>query len=178
MLSPKVADHEANRGLNGLSERIEQQLLECHELGMNPVAQVTISKLIRDYRALVPFLQDLGFEAIAFSYPQGVRLGSSSLAWSADSELVRFTDHELAKAFDQVDALREVVQVNNPHASLENLVMTTLPLVLRQLQQERDRLATELQGLASAISTLSGKTTLTRGTHRISPAGIARIRAA
>ena len=52
--------------------------------------------------------------------------------------------------------------------------MTTLPLVLRQLQQERDRLATELQRLDTAISALSG-TNLTPRTRRLSSAGRARI---
>ena len=54
--------------------------------------------------------------------------------------------------------------------------MTTLPLVLRHLQQERDRLSTELQRLDAAISALSGRAvTITR---RLSAAGRARIAAA
>jgi hypothetical protein len=48
-------------------------------LGMMPLAQVTMSKLIRHCRALVPLLRELGFVAVAFSYPQRTRLGSSSL---------------------------------------------------------------------------------------------------
>src|SRR5215472_6151637 len=56
--------------------------------------------------------------------------------------------------------------------------MTTLPLVLRQLQQERDRLATQLERLDTAISALSGRGTVTGRPHRISAAGLVRIRAA
>ena len=56
--------------------------------------------------------------------------------------------------------------------------MITLPLVLRQLQQERDRLANELQRLDIAISALSGLGGVSTRSRRISPAGIARIRAA
>jgi len=88
---------------------------------MTAIAQVTMSKLIRDYRSLVPFLRGLGFRAVAFSYPQRARLGSSSLAWSADSTLVNFTDQELAGAFDAVDALRGVFPVNNPQASIADM---------------------------------------------------------
>jgi hypothetical protein len=91
------------------------------ELGMTPIAQVTMSKLIDDYRALVPLLRELGLTAIAFSYPQSLRLGSSSLAWSADSGLVHFTKEELAKAFDSIDDLRRAFPVNNPRASIADM---------------------------------------------------------
>jgi hypothetical protein len=55
--------------------------------------------------------------------------------------------------------------------------MTTLPLVLRQLQLERDRLATELQRLNAALSALRG-TDRTPRTRMLSSAGRARIVAA
>jgi|SRR5580698_176837 hypothetical protein len=57
-----------------------------------------MSKLIDDYHALLPLLQELGFTAVAFSYPQRKRLGSSSLAWSDDSALMNFTTPELIAA--------------------------------------------------------------------------------
>jgi hypothetical protein len=66
-----MADHEANRGLNGLGERIHSAISRMGSLGMIPLAQVTMSKLIGDYRALVPLLRELGFPAVSFSYPQG-----------------------------------------------------------------------------------------------------------
>ena len=88
---------------------------------MTPIAQVTMSKLIGDYQALVPQLRALGFSAVAFSYPQKIRLGSSSLAWSDSSALVNFTNDELAEAFDAVDSLRRVFPVNNPRASIEDM---------------------------------------------------------
>src|SRR3989442_12350626 len=90
-------------------------------LGMTALAQVTMSKLIDEYRALVPLLHDLGFEAVTFSYPQRIRLGSSSLAWSADSDLMNFTDPELVQAFEAVDDLRNAFRVNNPHASVADM---------------------------------------------------------
>jgi MoaA/NifB/PqqE/SkfB family radical SAM enzyme len=119
--SPLISEHEANRGLNGLGERIRKATLRMPELGMTALAQVTMSKLIDDYRALVPLLQQLGFEAVAFSYPQRTRLGSSSLAWSADSELMKFTDDELVHAFEGVDELRNEFRVNNPGASIADM---------------------------------------------------------
>jgi hypothetical protein len=91
------------------------------KLDMIAIAQVTMSKLIGDYKALVPLLQQLGFQSVAFSYPQRTRLGSSSLAWSADSNLMKFTDSELVHAFDAVDDLRSAFQVNNPRASIADM---------------------------------------------------------
>jgi len=119
--APSMSDHEANRGLKGLGERIRKATSRMPKLGMTALAQVTMSKLIGDYRSLVPLLQQLGFEAVAFSYPQRTRLGSSSLAWSADSKLMKFTDAELVRAFEGVDDLRKTFRVNNPRASIADM---------------------------------------------------------
>jgi MoaA/NifB/PqqE/SkfB family radical SAM enzyme len=116
-----TADHEANRGLQGVCHRIRTATSRMPRLGMTAIAQVTMSKLIGNYRALVPLLRELGFPAVAFSYPQRARLGSSSLAWSAESRLVHFTDQELAGAFDAIDDLRSVFPVNNPRASVADM---------------------------------------------------------
>jgi len=69
--APDIFDHEANRGLKGLGARIQSATLRMPSLGMMPVAQVTMSKLIRHYRALVPLLRELGFVAVAFLIPKG-----------------------------------------------------------------------------------------------------------
>ena len=119
--APAVAQHEANRGLAGLCERIRQATARMPKLGITPIAQIAMSKLIGDYRDLVPFLRDLGFTALTFSYPQQARLGSSSLAWSTSSNLVQFTPGELHSAFDQVNGLRKVFPVNNPRASVNDM---------------------------------------------------------
>ena len=116
-----IADHEANRGLEGVCDRIRMATSHMPELGMTAIAQVTMSKLIDDYQALVPLLRELGVCAVAFSYPQSARLGSSSLAWSADSRLVNFTNHELARAFDSIEDLRSLFPVNNPKASVADM---------------------------------------------------------
>ncbi len=116
-----MAGHEANRGLGGLGRRIRSAIARMGSLGMTPLAQVTVSRLVRDYRELVPLLRDLGFLAVSFSYPQRAKLGSSSLAWSADSRLMKFTDPELVAAFDQVDDIRSIFPVNNPRASVADM---------------------------------------------------------
>jgi len=51
-----MADHEGNRGLKGLGKRIRAATLRMPNLGMTPLAQIAISKLIHDYRSLVPFI--------------------------------------------------------------------------------------------------------------------------
>jgi MoaA/NifB/PqqE/SkfB family radical SAM enzyme len=119
--APAMAAHEENRALKGLGERIRSAMARMPSLGMTALAQVTMSKLIGDYRALVPLLRDLGFSAVAFSYPQQARLGSSSLAWSSDSRLVNFESRELVEAFDAVDDLRSLFPVNNPRASVADM---------------------------------------------------------
>src|SRR5579885_3651159 len=111
-----IAEHEANRGLAGVCRRVREATARMPELGMTAIAQVTMSRLIRNYRSLVPMMRDLGLAAVAFSYPQRGRLGSSSLAWSGDSQLVNFADQELAREFDSIHDLRHLFPVNNPEA--------------------------------------------------------------
>src|SRR5438270_13618946 len=113
-MPPWMADHEANRGLKGLGERIRSATSRMPSLHMTALAQVTMSKLLDDYRALVPLLHDLGFEAVTLSNPQSIRLRSSSHAWSADSDEMQFTDPELVQAFEAVDDLRNEFRVNTP----------------------------------------------------------------
>ena len=126
-----MTDHERNRGLAGLGRHIRAAVSRMNSLGMTPLAQVTMSKLISDYRALVPPLRDLGFQAVSFSYPQMAKLGSSSLAWSASSRLVQFTAPELLAAFDALDEVRSIFPVINPAASVADMK--------RHLQGEPER---------------------------------------
>src|SRR5256712_12488442 len=119
--APWMADHEANRGLKGLGERIRSATSRMPSLGMTALAQVTMSKLIDDYRALVPLLHDLGFEAVTLSHPPTIPLRSSSLPRAADSHLMNFTDPELVHAFEAVGDLRTPVLVHNPLAPLAHM---------------------------------------------------------
>jgi MoaA/NifB/PqqE/SkfB family radical SAM enzyme len=116
-----VAAHESNRGLKNLVERIRAATFRMQKLGITALAQVTMSKLINDYQALGTFLRGLGFQAVAFSYPQRRRLGSTSLAWSDSSKLLNFTDGELVSDFVAVDALRSAFPVCNPSASIADM---------------------------------------------------------
>jgi MoaA/NifB/PqqE/SkfB family radical SAM enzyme len=116
-----IAEHESNRGLQGLGERIRSAIKRMRELRMTPLAQVTMSKLIRDYPSLAPLLRELDFDAVAFSYAQRARLGSTSLAWSDNSRLMQFASEELVSSFDSVNALRETFPVNNPSASVADM---------------------------------------------------------
>jgi len=112
--------HEANRGLNGLGERIRSAISRMAGLGMTAFASVTMSKLIDDYQALVPALRELGFAAVTFSYPQTAH-ASTSLVWSDDSDLVRFTPQELIKAFDAIEEVRRLFPVTNPRESIADM---------------------------------------------------------
>jgi MoaA/NifB/PqqE/SkfB family radical SAM enzyme len=116
-----IKEHEANRGLCGVGERIRNAVSRMPTLGMTPIAQVTMNKLITNYSALVALLRDLGFRAVAFSYPQQAQLGSTTLAWSDTSGLVQFTNCDLSAAFDAVDEVRGSFRVNNPRASVADM---------------------------------------------------------
>lgn len=119
--SADMAAHESNRGLKGLGKRIRDANARMPALGMTCCAQVTMNKLIADYCSLIPMLRDYGFSAVAFSYPQQAKLGSTTLAWSDDSRLVHFKDEELIAAFDAVNGLRSEFPVNNPSASIADM---------------------------------------------------------
>ena len=116
-----VVEHESNRGLKGVCERIREAIARMPDVGMTPVAQVAMSKLISDYSELAPFLRELGFQAVTFSYPQRARLGSSSLAWSDSSQLMNLSDTDIIRAFDSINDLREIFPVNNPRASMQDM---------------------------------------------------------
>ncbi|HEX4260814.1 MAG TPA: radical SAM protein [Acetobacteraceae bacterium] len=128
-----AAVHERNRGLKGVCARIAEANRRMPALGMLPIASVTMSKLVDDYEALGRFLVELGFAAVTFSYPRQAALGSSSLAWSAESDLVDLTPERLLVAFEQVNALRQTLPVHNPRASVADMQ--------RRLRGEAERFA-------------------------------------
>ncbi len=114
-------EHEDNRGLPGVCRRIKEAHVELKRMGLKTVASVTISKLIRDYGDLVRFLEELGFEAVTFSYPKRA-LGSSSLVFSEVSSLVDFTPQELTAALGEVKKVRGRFRVLNPAESLAEMM--------------------------------------------------------
>jgi MoaA/NifB/PqqE/SkfB family radical SAM enzyme len=119
--SHALADHEAHRGLKGLSARIRESIARMRELKMDALASVTMSRLVGDYRRLAPLLAELGFRAVTFSYPQRLPHGSTSLIWSDDCDLMDFDEGELVRAFEAIDDLRELFPVTNPRASIADM---------------------------------------------------------
>ena len=115
------AVHERNRGLRGVCERIRGANARAAERDIMPVASVAMSRLVTDYTALAGFLRELGFAAVTFSYPRKAPLGSSSLVWSEDSDLVDLSPAELLAAFDAVDEVRRIIPVQNPRASIADV---------------------------------------------------------
>ena len=118
--APDVEVHEANRGLSGVCARIAAATGRMPSLRMTAIASVTMSRLINDYQALASFLCGLGFSAVTFSYPRKTPLGSTSLVWSEDSDLVDLTSDELIDAFEAIEKLRPIFPVQNPRASIED----------------------------------------------------------
>ncbi len=112
--------HEENRGLPGVCEKIREANREITSLGMIATASVTLSRLL-DLDALAPFLKELGFELVTFSYPL-TNLNSSFLGYR-DSNLVDFTRDELIALFDKVKAFKSSsgMHVVNPTRSLEEM---------------------------------------------------------
>ena len=119
--SEDAGAHEKNRGLKGVCERIRESNTRMAALGITPIASVAMTRLVTDYRALGHFLKELGFAAVTFSYPRRAALGSSSLVWSEDSDLVDMSNAELLAAFDGVEQTREVIPVHNPRQGIADM---------------------------------------------------------
>ena len=111
-------EHENNRGLPGVCDKIRDAHREIVRRGLISTASVTLSRLL-DIDALPAFLDDLGFKAVTFSYPLK-NLNSSFLGYR-DSGVVDFTGEELIALFDKVKALKSRIHVVNPTRSLEEM---------------------------------------------------------
>ncbi len=111
-------EHERNRGLPGVCEKIRKANALIVELGLHSTASVTMSRLV-DYEALPGFLHTLGFNSVTFSYPLN-HLGSNFLGYS-ESDLVNYTQEELLEAFERVKRLKKRFLVVNPTPSLEEM---------------------------------------------------------
>jgi len=119
--SADAAAHEHNRGLKGVVKRIRGATARMAAAGATPIASVAMTRLIPDYAALARSLRDWGFQAVTFSYPRRAPLGSSSLVYSEDSDLVDMSNAEIVAAIDQVDAVRAIIPVHNPKQGLADL---------------------------------------------------------
>lgn len=96
--------HDEHRGLPGLTAHIRDLLPLAREANLHPIASVTLSRLIHDLRALLPFVKTLGFDRLTFSYPL-TGLQSSYLGY-ADHDLVNFSPQELDVLFSRLLALK------------------------------------------------------------------------
>ena len=111
-------EHEDNRGLPGVCDKVREANREITSRGLISTASVTLSRLL-EIDALPAFLDDLGFKAVTFSYPL-TNLNSSFLGYR-DSGIVDFTREELIALFDKVKALKSRIHVVNPTRSLEEM---------------------------------------------------------
>jgi MoaA/NifB/PqqE/SkfB family radical SAM enzyme len=114
--SADLAEHERNRGLEGLEGRLGEGIALARNCGLPVQAPVTVSRLVR-YDDLPDTLRHLGFDDVAFSYPRREPLGSTSLVYG-DSNLVDLDRDELLTALDEISRLRNRFPVLNPRASL------------------------------------------------------------
>jgi MoaA/NifB/PqqE/SkfB family radical SAM enzyme len=121
MDAPTAAQHDRHRGLPGLTGHIREMVPALKEHGLDPVASVTLSRLVDDLPAMLAFLADLGFKRVTFSYPI-TRLHSSYLGF-ADHYSVDFTPEELYGWFGQIKELKATspLVILNPRLALTDL---------------------------------------------------------
>jgi MoaA/NifB/PqqE/SkfB family radical SAM enzyme len=119
--APTAAAHDAHRGLPDLTGHIRKMVPELRRAGLDPVASVTLSRLIGDLGEMPRFLEGLGFRRVTFSYPI-TRLDSSYLGF-ADHYSVDFTSAELYQWFSRVKELKATTSLHilNPRLGLTEL---------------------------------------------------------
>jgi hypothetical protein len=115
--SARLAEHERNRGLEGLERRLVEGIAGARARGLPVQASVTVSRLV-DYDELPDTLRRLGFDDVSFSYPRREPFGSTSLVYGERSQLVDLDRDELLAALGAIGRLRKHFPVLNPRASL------------------------------------------------------------
>jgi MoaA/NifB/PqqE/SkfB family radical SAM enzyme len=115
--SPNLVEHELNRGLNGLGARIKEGLAIARSLGIPTCATVTVNRLVR-YDMLPEALAQLGFDAVAFSYPRRAPFGSTSLVYEEDSKLIDLDAAELLDVLREIARMKRHFRVLDPAAAL------------------------------------------------------------
>lgn len=118
--SHSLAEHERNRGLPGVGERIRKALTVARDNGIHTMASVTVSRLVQ-FDALPDLLDDLGFDSVGFSCPRRAPLGSSSMVYNSDSALLHFQTQELIDALEAIKSLKKKFHVRNPTAMLDDI---------------------------------------------------------
>jgi len=118
--SHSIEDHERNRGLRGVGERIREGLAVARRRGVPTMAMITVNRLV-NYERLPDLLTDLGFDTACFSYPRREPLGSSALVYSSDSKLVDLDDEERIQAFEAIKKMKRRFPVGNSVAALSEM---------------------------------------------------------
>jgi MoaA/NifB/PqqE/SkfB family radical SAM enzyme len=121
MDAPSSPGHDGNRGLPGLTAHIRKMLPLMEQAQFQPVASVTLSRLVRDLDAMVHFLEGMGFRRVTFSYPV-TRVHSSYLGF-AQHYSVDFSAAELSRWFSRIKKLKKSspVTILNPRLALSDL---------------------------------------------------------
>lgn len=117
--SQDLTRHEENRGLKGVCSKIKQHMPALKEAGVGATASVTLNRLLDDFDRLPDTLEDLGFEAVTFSFP--LTTLESSYLGASESDLVSFTREEMHRWIDRVQGLKKRFPVLNPSASLKDM---------------------------------------------------------
>ena len=120
--SPSRLEHENNRGLPNVCDRIKKANEISKRLKIKTVASVTINKLIADFGELLDFLKELGFETVTFGYPKRESASPSSLVFSQTSGLIDYSTDELVQALEKVQSLKGEFGILNPRESLAEMV--------------------------------------------------------
>src|SRR5215468_7816647 len=118
--SHSLADHERNRGLKGVGERVRQGLAVARRNGVPTLASVTVNRMVQ-YERLPELLRWLGFDGVTFSYPRLEPLGSSSMVFNPTSSLVSSQAEELVEALEAIKALKKQFPVLNPTHSIDDI---------------------------------------------------------
>ena len=118
--SHSIEEHERNRGLRGLGDRIREGLAHARARGVPAYASVTVNRLVH-YAELPGLLDSLGFDSVIFSYPRRLPFGSSSLVYGETSPLIDFKAKELVDSLSEIDSLRGRFHVMNPRPSIEDV---------------------------------------------------------
>jgi MoaA/NifB/PqqE/SkfB family radical SAM enzyme len=130
--SHSLADHELNRGLQGVGDRVREGLAVARRNGIPTLASVTVNRLVQ-YDRLPELLRWLGFDGVTFSYPRLEPLGSSSMVYNPNSSLVSFKREELLQALEAIKALKKHFPVLNPTHGVEEIE--------RHVRGEKERFA-------------------------------------
>ncbi len=117
--SQDLAVHEKNRGLKGVSSKIQKTMPLLKQAGIGATASVTLNRLLDDFDSLPETLESLGFEAVTFSFP--LTTLESSYLGAADSDLVTFNKEEMHLWVDRVQELKKRFPVLNPANSLKDM---------------------------------------------------------